>query len=160
MKYRSEIFYGSGCRDAAEIMAYETFKLGNTDILETLSTTILKNTEIGDVLEIIQKEMYYNFIHELDEDGYYLNLIIEAYTDKEIGINFFKEVLEEVNKITGKDIKYCLWLCDTKEDVYDYDLDGRLTDKDIDIYEESDIILSDLGPEGKLYGYENMPIKV
>ena len=74
-----------------------------------------------------------------------------------MGVEFFKDVLAEIKQITGKDVRYCLWLCDAKEDLQEYDLHNELTDDDIDVYEESDIVLSDTGTSGKLYGYETMP---
>lgn len=36
LRYRTETFSGIGPRDAAEVMAFETFELGNTDIPEYL----------------------------------------------------------------------------------------------------------------------------
>lgn len=46
MKYRSEILWGEGYRDAPSVMAHETFSLENTDIVSTLAETILKNSPI------------------------------------------------------------------------------------------------------------------
>lgn len=157
LKYRSEVFYGEGYRDAAAVMAHEVFELQNTDILSTLHHTILKGTPIGTKLEILEEEINNDCVADGDEDGELYTLLEEAYEDEDLGIEFFKEVLAEINSKLWKDIKYCLWLCDTKEDVYEYDLDGNLTDDDIDVYEASDVILSDLGSGGKLYGYETLP---
>lgn len=82
--------------------------------------------------------------------------VIYKYASNE-NVDFFKELVEEINKVTNKNLKYALWLCDTKEDVYRYDIDGDLKDEDIDAYLESDIVLSDIGSDGKLYGYEIYP---
>ena len=156
MKYRSEIFYGEGYRSSAEVMAHEVFEYGNTDILQTLASTILKNSPMREKLEIIEEELNNDYVADGD-DGSIYEMIVGYEDDETEGINFFKEVLSEIEKVTGKNVQYCLWLCDTKEDVYGYDLYGDLTDKDIDAYEETDIVLSDLGQSGKLYGYESYP---
>ena len=42
VRYRTEAFSGTGERDAAEVMAFETFTLGNVDILQTLAEGPLK----------------------------------------------------------------------------------------------------------------------
>ena len=54
MKYRTEILFGDNYRDAAKVMAHETFELENTDILSTLRTTILKESPISDKLRILE----------------------------------------------------------------------------------------------------------
>ena len=156
--YRTEELYGEGYRDAASVMAHETFELENDDILETLSTTILKGTEIGEKLAKIVKanENPSEMDFEIEE------FLDAAFEDEEIGINFYKEVLEEIKKVTGKDIKYVLWLCDSIEDIKDEyecdEIDCQL--EYFDAYETSDIILSDMGSAGKLYGYEEEPFPI
>lgn len=153
--YRTEDLYGEGYRDAAAVMAHETFELENDDIPETLSTTILKGTEIGEKLANIvkAKENPSEMDPEIEE------FLDAAFEDDEIGINFYKEVLEEIKKVTGKDIKYVLWLCDSIKDIKDEyeweDMDIELNN--FDEYETSDVILSDMGTAGKLYGYETEP---
>ena len=158
-KYRSEILFGEGYRDAANVMAHETFELMNTDIARTLSTSILKGTDAGHKLEILEEEINNYCIAEGDNG--LLFSIIENYSNdnayKKLGIQFFQEVLNSINNKIQKNIKYCLWLCDTKEKVYNYDIHNDLTDADIDVYAASDIILADIGDEGKLYGYEYNP---
>ena len=42
---RTEQLFGEGYRNVAEVMAHEVFILGNTDILDTLSSTIFKGTK-------------------------------------------------------------------------------------------------------------------
>jgi hypothetical protein len=157
MKYRSEMLFGTGYRDAAAVMAHEVFELQNTDIPYTLSRTILKGTAYGNKLEILEEELNNDYVADGDENGELYDLICNAYEDKNLGVSFFKDVLEEIKNVTGKDIKYCIWLCDSKEDVCRYDLDGTLSNDDIDAYEESNVILSDIANEGKLYGYEECP---
>ena len=143
MRYRSEATFGQEYRDAAEVMSFETFELGNTDIISTLKNNILKDSPLKYKLGVYEKA--------LDED--YLNINYDDY-----GKQFFKEVVNEINKITGKDIKYCLWLADIEGvKSYSTEEDGELSDDLIDAYEESDIILSELGFDGTLYGYEELP---
>ena len=160
MKYRSELLFGDGYRDAAAVMAHEVFELENTDILTTLRTTILKNSSYAHDLEILEEELTTFDISDDDENGdlFELYLTHDSYSDLDCAsIQFFETILHEIASITGKSIRYVLWLCDTKEDVYHYDIRNELTDADIDVYEESDIILSDMGHDGKLYGYETIP---
>lgn len=157
IKYRTEDLYGEGFREAASVMAFETFELNNTDILDTLSKTILKDTEIGKQL----KKMSLFISEEIEDEE--LNRMFNLYKeDEEVGITFFNKVLNEINKITNKNIRYCLWLCDSKKDIinqYYKVLEHNVREKDIyfDEYEDSEIILSDLGSSGKLYGYESIP---
>lgn len=159
MKYRTEILFGDNYRDAAKVMAHETFELENTDILSTLRTTILKESPISDKLRILEEEVESGDISS-DDNGELYNIYQthDSYGDDTCeSIQFFNNILDEIKNVTGKDIKYVLWLCDDKESVYNYDTHNELTDDDIDIYNESDIILSDIGIGGKLYGYETLP---
>ena len=159
MKYRTEILFGENYRDAAKIMAHETFELGNSDIVSTLRNTILKESPISDKLRILEEEIESGDI-STDDNGelYDMYQTHDSYGDDTCAsVQFFSDVLEEIKNATGKDIKYALWLCDEKENVYDYDIHHELTDDDIDVYEETDIVLSDIGIGGKLYGYETEP---
>lgn len=157
IKYRSEELYGEGYRDAAAVMAYEVFVMQNTDILETLSKGILKDTEEGLKLKFLMKVMQEEF--ESDAHEIFLD---EAFHDENVRNDYMKAVLQAISNVTGKEIRYCLWLCDSIEDIknsYESDfLDTTLTL--FDGYESSDIVLSDIGVAGKLYGYENEPTPI
>ena len=148
--YRTEQLYGEGYRDAAAIMAHEVFELTNTDILDTLSETLFKDTALGAELKLLSD------VVSGEEDDDFLD---EAFENEEVGIEYFNKILDEIKKVTGKEIRYALWLCDSIEDIkneYECDeIDVKLTL--FDAYETSDIILSDIGTEGKLFGYEEMP---
>ncbi len=159
MKYRSENLWGEGYRDAAAVMAHETFELANTDILITLRETILKDSPYAEKLEILEEELNNACVADGDTNGLLYNIITSHNSNDENSpsVRFFKEILQEIKRITGKDIKYCLWLCDTPEDVKRYDIHNELEDKDIDVYIESDIILSNIGVDGCLYGFETLP---
>lgn len=158
MGFRTELLYGEGYVNAASVMGHEVFELQNTDILDTLSNTILKDTELGKKLVHLSA-----VLSEESEDEEMEQFLDQAYEDETIGESFFENVLREIYTITGKDIKYCLWLCDSKDDLRysygDYFDDGNVDNADIDEYEDSDIVLSDMGREGKLYGYEKEPYK-
>ena len=89
MKYRSEVFYGEGYRNAAEVMAHEVFQMNNTDILHTLSNTILKGTPIGKALDILEEEINNDCESYDDADGNLYNLICDAYENEALGVAFF-----------------------------------------------------------------------
>ena len=151
--WRTEQLYGEGYLDAASVIAHEVFNLNNTDILETLSEGVLKNSrycnKLKKLIMVIEGDL-----KDLEME-HFLDI---AFDNEEIGINYFKDVLQEIKEITGKDIKYVLWLCDTIEDIIlEYANDDTQLD-DFDGYEISDIIISDIGTAGKLYGYEEKPI--
>ena len=152
--YRTEELFGEGYRDAASVMAHETFYLSNTDILDTLSQTLFQNTEYSKEL----KHMSDVINCEIDDEKIE-QFLDDAFDDEELGINYFNNVLKEIKKITRKDIKYVLWLCDSIEDIkQEYEINEPFIS--FNIYEKSDIVLSDLGVAGKLYGYENKPISI
>ena len=148
IRYRTETFSGLGERNAAEVMAYETFEMGNADILRTLTNSLFKNRG-----EITDRCIAY--INELEENCCVENLSFEDC------IAFYKEVLEEIHIITGHEIKYVLWLAD-KEAVTDKEFYGRYVEneKDIVAYEIGPVVLSELGYDGTLYGYAQLPIPI
>lgn len=145
VRYRTEAFSGTGERVAAEVMAFETFELGNTDILEYLSRNILKNPD--------SIEKCNSFIRELEDNGFVDDMPTDDKTE------FFRQVLAEVEKETGVAVKYALWLAD-KNAVTNRAWYGRdmVHDEDFDCYEVGPVILSDLGYDGTLYGYTEMPV--
>jgi hypothetical protein len=141
--YRSEVPFGEGYRDAVAVIKHEIFELGNDDILVTLRNDILRdNQEIMD-------ELILRIQHG------------RANLPDNIATEFCQLLVHAVSSTVGKDINYVLWLCPTKADVYLYELmDMRLQDSDIDTYETSDVIFANLGQEGCLYGYTELPEKV
>ena len=62
-------------------------------------------------------------------------------------------MIKEINKQTDHDLKYALWLADKSVvlDMYAYD------SLNVDAYETSDIILSNLGADGILFAYDYEP---
>lgn len=146
IRYRTETFSGLGERNAAEVMSYETFEMGNVDILETLLNTILKGRG-----EINEKCFYY--MNSINNSG------LEGMPTFEEGIKFFQDVLTEIKAVTGHEIKYALWLANL-EDVKDKNFYGKYidSDEDVDAYEIGPVVLSELGCDGTLYGYTALPV--
>ncbi len=142
LRYRTETFSGIGPRDAAEVMAFETFELGNTDIPGYLCSHQLKGSSLAPALESITKE--------LDDNGFVDDMSWEEKVD------FFREVLEDLSKVTGVNISHALWLADpdTVLNFYGKDLTPGSY---IDAYEPGPVVLTDLGHDGTLYGYDHDP---
>lgn len=117
-------------RDAISVMMFEIEELENEDIFDY----VLDNYKLSD---------------ELKES-------IKTYMDSSEGDleSILKNMLSEIKTQTGKDIKYALWLAE-KETVIDM-YDGK--ENGIDVYETKDgVILSDLGYDGVLFGFEKLP---
>lgn len=139
-KYRTEAFSGTGERDAVKVMAFETFELENTDILEYLAENVLCN-------------------HPLAQECRSMAAVgPDRNTPFEEQHEFFRRILAAVNEATGRNIRYVLWLADL-DAVQDREWYGRdmVDDSDYDEYEVGPVIFSDLGYDGALYGYEQMP---
>ena len=82
IRYRTETAYGEGYRDAIEVMTYETYELGNTDILKTLSSEFFtRNQALQDQCN--------SLIDELEENGY-----VDDFSEKDWN-QFFKTALQE-----------------------------------------------------------------
>lgn len=160
IKYRSELFAGTGYREAAPVMAFETFELGNCIILETLAETVLKAHPIKDELLAT--------IAIMNETGE-----IRGQSNAD-GVLYFERVLDAIEDVTGKRIVFVLWLAD-RANAYRYALSGEditlmnkvFTQADIpadydglDAYIVSDAIpLSELDWEdGCLYGFTSWPL--
>ena len=146
--YRTEVTYGSGVRNADEVMAFESIALCNTDILKYLldNTGYIQNYEL--------RRTMYDLINVLDYESYNLAKVFGfTYYDDEACKKLFKRILAEINSVTGLSLKYALWLADYNvvENLYEGSPD------DIDTYHVSSIIIDDLGVDGVLYLYEEMP---
>ena len=139
VRYRTETFSGSGVRNVIDVIWYEIFVLGNADILDCLSRTILRHHTICSSLIQYQQE--------LENNGFIDDMIAAESRD------LIRCILEAIYEETGNAICYGLWLADlnTVKDLY------RGKDASIDIYHTGPVILSDLGYDGTLYGYEKAP---
>ena len=137
LMYRNEEYGGSGVSDIEDVICYEVGELRNEDIFDycidnyKLSDTLLRKIE--DVRAFI------------DDDGFNED-------DKDLR-DTVKQLVAEVSKICGKTIRYGLWLA-TKEavlDIYDGEEDS------LSAYKPTDVVFSDLGYDGVLFGYEEKP---
>lgn len=131
--YRSEDSYGSGVRDILDIMTFEIYELKNIDILEYTLDHYLQNSNIKETVE--------NMIAD-----------IEIFSEEEV-YKICKLIINEINKQTDHNLKYALWLAeyDAVSNIYSFD------ESSIEAYNTSDIILSDLGYDGILFGYGEEP---
>ena len=131
--YRSEDSYGSGVRDILDIMTFEIYELKNIDILEYTLEHYLQNSNIEETVE--------NMIAD-----------IEIFNEEEV-YKVCKLIINEINKQTDHNLKYALWLAeyDAVSNIYSFD------ESSIEAYNTSDIILSDLGYDGVLFGYDEEP---
>lgn len=132
--FRSEDM-SCGERDPKEVIRYETCVLGNTDIWEYC----LEHYE----LEENTKQLIADVI-QLSEDGEPCDESVVVAIDA---------LLEDLKRQFGREIKYCLWLTDFQHVMEYY---GEPTTK----CQVSDVILSDLGSDGILYGYFDKPNEI
>ena len=142
--YRSESFSGSGVYEVKKVIEFEICILGNTDILDyclghyNLTPTLKES--LSELMNFIEKD----------------NVIIEDLGDPtKIDYTYYliNRLVDEISMLVGHSIKYAIWLADldTVREIYSD------SDDDIEAYEISDVVLSDLGEDGKLFGYETFP---
>jgi hypothetical protein len=139
--YRCEEAFGDGVTDLIKVMAYETFELGNSDILEYVSMHYLEDGEL--------KDECLSMIQELEDNGY----VDDMFEDEKE--EFMGKLVNEINKKLNMELKSCLWLAslDTVKDYYCQNMDSFF----IKSYETSNAIITDLGYDGALYAYEVLP---
>lgn len=135
--YRTEEAYGSGERDIIDVMTYETFELQNTDILKYIS----ENYKLNGFLQkkaglLLENETAFD--HMTKEDWH----------------TFYADAVTAINQELGKNLKYCLWLTSIEavRDIYN--------GTEIDAYQTSTTILSDINYDGTLYAYEEEPERI
>ncbi len=136
--YRSESVYGEGFTDAVSVITHEVDDLDNVDILSTLADTVLTGTKLGDTLT------------KTVDDPEMLDELLGENPEKFVR----DQLLPAVRQATGVDIKYVLWLCATAADVVDI---YNAAPEDVIAYPVGDVVLSDLGQDGLLYGYAEKP---
>lgn len=158
--YRTEAFFGERYRNAASVMAHETFVLDNTDILNYLISSNLVGQGTKDYLQVYVTLMEEGRLIYTGYDTDYEEMLYRYRKNEEDRIEFFQDILDDIKNRKGIDIKYVLWLCDSPEDVFNsYNVEQNISIADIEFdgYLRSDVILSDIGTEGKLCGYEKEP---
>lgn len=141
--YRTETYSGSYERRFNHVLQFEVFELCNSHILDELFQNRMVNSQ--DL--ILQMK---HIIRELDENGYVDDM--SEYDQ----INFVDRLRNDISTLAHKDVQYTLWLADRDriKELY------HGTDNDIVGYETSDIIISNLGGDGILFGYEFEPCPV
>lgn len=151
--YRNEYFGGSGERDAASVLQFEIFELGNYAEAEEIATRYGVGIPEG----------YDSFMDELCEN-------------EQKQLEYVQHLLNSIKNNTGKQIRYVLWLADefdawrfwcACEDIKclekDFDDCPRrpenwLENTGIDAYDVSNgIYLCCDGDGGLLYGFEEFP---
>ena len=161
--YRTEEAYGSGVRDLKEILRHEIFELGNTDILSyTLSHYIddkriadnyIKSKISGKQLRNIYIDIVYiaKELSEKADQSHTFNRFQRALGNELAQTVFVESFLQLIQIATGRNIKYGLWLAERRI------VETYYGGQNIDSYAVSDIILSDLGAEGILFAYTELP---
>lgn len=143
MKYRSELPFGEGYRDFVEVCTHETYELGNGDILDGLKDGLLQHSYLyGKLRQFFEEYQLNGFINDMSE------------TDWK---QFFIECKEELARIYNIQPDYVLWLADSYNAVKQYDLHDEVNPDNVDCYEESEYVITDLGFDGALYIYEMLP---
>lgn len=134
--YRNNNAFGDNVRKPLDVITYEVYELGNSDILEYCTEHYALSSELrNDIDDIIDN------IDDIDEEDV---------------ITVIKKLLNELNVLYGKPIKEVIWLAslDAVNDLYD----GEEENSDIQSYSVEDaIILSNLGYDGLLFGFFERP---
>jgi hypothetical protein len=135
IRYRTEMSDSSE-RDAVSVMLFEITELHNTDILEY----VRDNYNLPNILK-----------RNIDE---YIENIDEIEEGDENVAYMLKEILGCIEDETTITVNYALWLAD-KDSVID-NYEG--SEREIYGYKiDNAIVLSDLGWDGTLYGFEDEP---
>ena len=138
--YRTETYSGSLERRFAHVLRFELFELNNSHIFdELIQNGLVRNPELVKQMESMVREWEDNgYVDDMPEDDQ---------------LEFLGKVRLEISTQVGRDIQYALWLA---EKPYIQKFYGG-TDCDTEGYETSDVVLSDLGHSGVLFGYELEP---
>ncbi len=138
--YRTETYSGSLERRFAYVLRFELFVLGNSHIFdELMQNGLVRSQELVNQMKSMARE--------LEENGY-----VDDMSEPD-HLEFLERVRLDISAQVGRDIQYALWLTD-KACVQEF-YGGR--DGDIESYGTSDVILSNLGRGGILFGYEFEP---
>lgn len=137
--FRSEEPFGDGIRDIVEVIKYETFSLGNTDILDYVS----------DHYEAFDAELSRKMRDISAEIAVCGGTILSEKEKTEL----IQKVVNSLNAYWGVSLKYCLWLAE-KETVIEF---YEASPESVEAYEASDYVLVDIGYDGMLFGYEELP---
>lgn len=140
--FRNPGFQGADCYEAQNVICHEIFVLGNTDILATLNKGALSEARIKETIE--------KFLQDPKEPA---DVLLD---NAELWWAFSGQLLNEIAVETGIVVKYALWLA--KEEVVREMYFG--TEDNIREYPTGEVLLSDLGKDGQLWGYSKMPVEI
>lgn len=136
--YRHNQSTGKTPTDALSVLTFETRELGNSDIPRYCLEHYNFPSGTRSLME--------GLIRHIDGD--------EGVKVSENGYPFILDLmLGHIRKETGRDIRHVLWLASRQSVIDNYE--G--TEDNIEAYETSPVILSDLGPDGILFGYIEAP---
>lgn len=145
--YRCDAFNGRPFSDRltpVDVIKNEILDYGNIDILETVNNLYCNgsNEFLTSIIDVVKNGDY-------NDSGVIMN-------DTAIsGEDITRYILKVIKKATGKDVRYFLWLASLNAVKKLY---ARSENPDIKEFDVSDaVIISDLGYDGKLYGYEEKP---
>ena len=135
--YRNDSAFGEGIREALPVIRFEMCQLGNADIPKyILENYPLKDEDKTFIRDYLAKQ--------------------ENSFDEERALAAADRILFSLEKTIGKKINFVLWLA-SKEAVKEL-YDG--TESNMDSYDTSGgTVLSDLGYDGTLFGFEKKPQK-
>lgn len=136
--YRHNQNFGKTPTDALSVLTFETRELGNADIPAYCLEHYDFPTAARSLIEGLVKHINGEPGIEVSANGYPFILDI---------------MLTQIRKLTGKDIRHVLWLASRQSVIDNYE--G--TEDNIEAYETSSVILSDLGEDGILFGYVEAP---
>jgi hypothetical protein len=133
-----------------DVISFEVFELNNTDILDYCLTNyidkqITKYPQFGNTYDIISA-----IEHDEEVREYWYDKYQNDFKDEENPIIKFIEMLET---ILHTKINFVLWLAE-KTSVETLYMNSSCT---VYEYKTSDVVLSDLGFDGKLFAYKDRP---
>lgn len=88
--YRCEEFFGEGRRDAASVMAYETFVLENTDILDYLIKSDLIGETMKELLFVYKTLMKEGMLIHTGFDTDYEEMLSRYRNNEKDRVEFFE----------------------------------------------------------------------
>ena len=141
--YRNDDCYNSRERNIVEVIYFEIFELNNTDILEYVSKHYLDQPLRSECENIINADNYSNLSYFND--------------DEEAGRNFVKAIVASISAKTRRNLSHALWLAKKDAVINLYHNGPEAQGITIASYHTSSIVLSNLGYDGILFAYDDIP---
>lgn len=135
LQYRVEHTGYKSDRNPIDVMSFESTELDNNDTIEYIRDNYLVNNTL---LTKTANDLLHNY-HNTDNYR-----------------KFFANALSHIATATGKNITHVIWLAD--KNIVENQYAAWNDSTEMDEYDVSNaIILSDLGNDGRLYGFDNEP---